>query len=417
MNKLSRIISKPELWVLILTLVSLPLFRGVKNTLVIVFCLVWFVQSYKIKNYGGLLRSWEWVLAAFTISGIISCFTNPFGWEGSISGVFTFIKLMLPAVLLSRLTISSKEVKMLAVAAIVGTFVAVIESWLSWDVTKNIYPELKSVGHVNQSALYISLTFGAAVVLAITSKGWQKLFFMGVSAFFALAMLPTRSMTASAVVVSMFIMAVILTFRPNKRFLGGLIAIVIVAGAGWKIADDHSVVARNFEKQIEYRLEGGDTGSNFWSYRDMIFKNSVFILKDYPWFGAGDRHFGLATGYENVKEVAERRGIEYKSDEFHHTNHGHNFVTSIMVNRGYVGLTLILTFLLLIGWQHLLWVVTYFKNREISVYPLLGIMAGIYIVVGGIGQSTLYVEHGQLAFCFLGVSMGYLNKLFCSENK
>ena len=408
MNKLSRAISKPELWVLILFFGTLPLFRGVKNTLIVVFCLMWFVQSYREKNYGGLFRSWEWVLVAFTLSGFVSCFTNPFGWEGPMSGVFTFIKLMLPVVLLSRLTINLEEVKVLVLSVVIGAFVAIIESWLSWDVTKNIYPELKSVGHVNQSALYISLAFGAVVSLAIISKGWQRLLFIGGAIFFALAMLPTRSMTASAVVVSMFMMAVIITFRVNRQFLGSLTLILLVAGTGWKVAENNSNVAQNFEKQIEYRLDGGDTGSNFWSYRDMIFKNSVFILKDYPLFGAGDRHFGLATGYDNVKAVTERRGVEYRSDEFHHTVHGHNFVTSIMVNRGYIGLSLMLFFLLLIGWQHLLWLINYFKTRNESIYPLLGIMSGIYVAVGGIGQSTLYVEHGQLAFCFIGISMSYL---------
>ena len=409
MNKLSRVISKPELWILILFLLTLPLFRGVKNTLIVLFCLVWLVQSFREKKYGGAVKGWEWALIAFTASGVISSFTNPFGWEVSVSGVITFIKIMLPALLLSRLIVSTQEAKVLVIATVAGAFLAVIESWLTWDMTVWIYPELKSVGHVNQSALYISLAFGAAAALFITSKGWQKLLFAAISIFFAIAILPTRSMTAAAVVFSMFIMSVLITFKADKRFFGGLIVVILVATAGWKIADNYSVVAKNFEKQIEYRLEGGDTGSNFWSYRDMIFRNSIFILKDYPWFGAGDRHFEVATGYENVKSVAERRGIEFKSEEFHHANHGHNLVSSIMVNRGYVGLGFILCFLLLVGWPHFLWLINYFHHRKASIYPLIGIMSGIYIAVGGIGQSTLYVEHGQLAFCFLGLSLGYLN--------
>ena len=179
-----REITKFELVLLMALLFVLPSFEGPRNVLLVVYLISWCVLGWKKKQYGGRVKIWECALGLFLVSGIVSSFSNPFGWEAPVSGVLTFAKLILPVFCLSRTIVTQRETELLAYSIILGTIVAVLYSWYVWfpDPVTGA-PELKSVGHQNQSALYVSLAFGVASVMALTSKGWQRIIFLDVWLF------------------------------------------------------------------------------------------------------------------------------------------------------------------------------------------------------------------------------------------
>ena len=405
-----RIISRQELTILSAFFFVLPLFEAIKNLLLLAYLIAWCTQSYKARDFGGRLRSWEWALLLFLLGGFISSYTNPFGWEKPLSGTLTFAKLILPAMLLSRTVITTKKVTFLSASILLGTFIATLASWYVWRRNGGVYPELNSVGHVNQSALYIALAFGVSLALFMMQKGWKRLVATIAVLFFAIALIPTLSTTAVTVIVAMVVAATCMTFRFNRKYLALLAAFLIVIVGSLLVASHYIPTVKSFKSEIEHRIHGGDTGNLFLSKRDVIFHTAVFVLSDFPLFGAGDRHFEVATSKEYVQSVATKRGLPYEPSRFFHTNHGHNLVTSVMVNRGYIGLFLLTGFILIALWQHVRWLSHFYSDRKLELEPLLGIMTGIYIVVGGFGNSTLYVEHGQLAFCLAGLSLGYLQK-------
>lgn len=405
-----RAISKIELFLLMAFFFVLPLYEGPKNILLVAYIITWCVQSWKANNFGGKLRLWEWALVLFLAAGFISCFTNPFGWEKPLSGVQTFAKLILPALLISRTNIPTPKATLLGSSIILGTLIAVLESWYVWNRDGGQYPELNSVGHVNQSALYIAIAFGVSLSLFMFQKGWIKGLSAVVALFFAIAMVPTLSTTAVVVIAAMAIGAILIQFRPDRKNLTLLTVCVTVIGTSLFVASSHIPVVKSFKDEIAYRIRGGDTGNSFLSARDVIFNSVIFVLPDFPMFGAGDRHFDIATSEEYMKSVAAQRGVPFESERFLHTNHGHNMVTSVLLNRGYIGLFLMLTFVLVAAWKHLHWLIQYYSERKLELEPVMGIMTGIYIIVGGLGNSTLYVEHGQLAFCLIGLSMGCLQR-------
>ena len=143
--------------------------------------------------------------------------------------------------------------------------------------------------------------------MALTSKGWQRIIFLGCMAFFAMATVMHLSMTAVAVVVAMTGVAMLLLFNyQSKWFAGGLILFVVFAGVANQFSEQIPLIS-TFKSKVEYRLNGGDTGDEFSSYRKEIFNSALFSLKDFPLFGAGDRHFGVATSHEYLQSVAEKR--------------------------------------------------------------------------------------------------------------
>ncbi len=411
-----RSISKPELFILLAFFFILPLAEGPKNLLLVAYIITWCAQSWKASDFGGKLRAWEWVLLLFLATGLISSYTNPFGWEKPLSGALTFAKLVIPAILLARTSIATKNNTLLAASIMLGTFVAILISWYVWVRDGGEYPELNSVGHVNQSALYIALAFGVSLTLFMMQKGWIKIVSAAAVLFFAIAMVPTISITAVAVILAMAVAAICLKFRPNSQHLALLVAGVAVVGSALFVASDFVPTVKSFKANIEHHMHGGDTGNSFLSKRDDIFNTAMFALSDFPFFGAGDRHFAVATSEEYVQSVAAKRGVPFEPEQFFHTNHGHNLMTSVLLNRGYIGLFLMLSFILIAACKLLSWLMQYYSNRKLELEPVLGIMVGIYILVGGLGNSTLYVEHGQLAFCLVGVSLGYLQRKSVRSN-
>lgn len=405
-----RAISKPELFLLVAFLFVLPMYEGPKNLLLVIYIITWCVQSWRAKDFGGKLRSWEWVLALFLATGFISAYTNPFGWEKPISGALTFTKLILPAILISRTSIPTPKVALLGSSVILGTLIAVLESWYVWIRDGAEHPELNSVGHVNQSALYIAIAFGVSLALFMMNKGWKKALPLLLTFFFAAALIISKSMTAFGVALVMSVAAICIQLKPNVKNAVTLALSVIAMGALVFIASDHISALKKFESKATYHAQGGDTGSSFLSKRDVIFNSVIFVLPDFPVFGAGDRHFDIATSEEYMQSVAAQRGIPYEAERFFHTNHGHNMVSSVLLNRGYLGLLLILSFIFIAAWKHLQWLKQYYSDRKLELEPVIGIMTGIYIIVGGMGNSILYVEHGQLAFCLIGLSLGYLQR-------
>ena len=405
-----RAISKPELFLLVAFFFVLPMYEGPKNLFLVAYIITWCVQSWRAKDFGGKLRSWEWVLVLFLATGFISAYTNPFGWEKPISGALTFTKLILPAILISRTSIPTPQVTLLGSSIILGTFIAVLESWYTWNRDGGLYPELNSVGHVNQSALYITIAFGVCLAMAVTKKGWLRAVFATGILFFSAALVPTGSITAVATILAMIVVTIATIIRFNaKSLLTITVSLIALIGITY-LANNHIIKVRAFKNAIDYHMQGGDTGSSFFSKRDVIFNAVIFVLPDFPMFGAGDRHFDIATSEEYMQSVAAQRGVPYEPERFFHTNHGHNMVTSALLNRGYVGLFLILSFIFIAAWKHLQWLMQYYTDRKLELEPVIGIMTGIYIIVGGMGNSTLYVEHGQLAFCLIGLSLGYLQR-------
>ena len=405
-----RSLSKPEFYLLILFLFSLPSFEGPTNLLLVSYLVAWVIQSWRVKTFGGSLRLWEYALLLFLAAGFITAFSNPFGWEEPLKGVLTSAKLILPGICLSRTRVVNNQLLYLLTSATVGTLFAVLAAWYAWWGTGTAYPELHSVGHTNQSALYIALAFGISISLVLTQKGWLRITFALLSVFFALAMLPQGSMTATGVVVAMTALAVAMKLRLKLRTLLITLASVVVIGftltyAG-KIIPEFDTLAT----KVTYRIKGGDSGSDYYSKRDLIFNAAIFSLSDFPWFGVGDGHFGKATSLEYIQAKAAERGVEYQGKRFFHTSHGHMIVTNFLLNRGIIGLSLMLIFLVIVAIMHIQWLWQYFFSRKIELEPVIGLMAGVYVVVGGLGNSTLYVEHGQLAFCLLGLAIGCLQQ-------
>jgi O-antigen ligase len=162
----------------------------------------------------------------------------------------------------------------------------------------------------------------------------------------------------------------------------------------------------------EFRAEAIDrvTGDDLWSGRDKILNSALEVYDRHPLFGTGFRSFGLATAEEIVRAEVEGDGRNYDAikDRYWFFGHGHNLWTTMLIERGILGVVLI-TWLL----------VAYFRaflplaiRQGAASSDQMAAQAGVLIATGflvaGLGNTTMMNEHGQAGMGMIAILWGYL---------
>ena len=123
--------------------------------------------------------------------------------------------------------------------------------------------------------------------------------------------------------------------------------------------------------------------------------NTSLVVAGSSIFGYGLSSFGKATEATNVKAALESRGSSWEAFKSNYvsSSHGHNILSNVLVERGWAGVTIILMFQIAL--------LRVFLKSPKAYGSAIGILTLSAISIGGLFQSTLHVEHGQLAFLCL----------------
>jgi O-antigen ligase len=304
---------------------------------------------------------------------------------------------------LKRSALTWDEARRILLAACAALWVGLAIGLFDYARRAEMYLELPSVGHVNQSALYIAL-LAAATYAWTLQRGFasaRERWFVGLSAVvFGASLLITGSRAALlgyGAFVAAFTLAWLL-FGPAvdaraRRFALGVIAAaaVLVGGLlsiarflpadpvqvtiGDKLTDQRSMPIRMTHWRLAY--EG-------WRAR--------------PWLGHGPDSFRTLRP-EQACQWRAQRGQDCDPAAYASTAHAHSLYLATLAERGTLGL---LALLLLFGtWG---WTLLQSMRREIAS-PLwaASAVALAVVAVGGSFNTTLRVEHGSLALALLAL--------------
>lgn len=286
----------------------------------------------------------------------------------------------------------------------IGTIVAIIESFSSWSGWLGSYPELNSVGHVNQSALYLAFSIiPVGLLLGIRRNLVNMILGVVVVAAVFWYQGPAKSLVGFAA----FVMALggvwsiyCWTHRYIKTLIGSLALSLAALLVALTIPPTYLGYYEHFRSDLQHRW---DSEKNPYSYRDRILNSAVEVSgKSLLGFGLGS--FGEATTLQRIKASVESRGGDWdiEKDRFFSTSHGHNIFANVLVERGWIGIMVLslclLAFLIL------------FRRAAQSIGAQLGLLTLFLILFAGLGQSTLHVEHGQLAFICLALCFVIINE-------
>lgn len=406
-----RFADKFEITLLSIILLCLPLFEAPKNVfgllLVIAFLGLGWRRGFGCKNpiewpiIGLILVLWiagftsEYQGASGWYHGELNLFENALRW--SFLGIVVLIS--------GRYTFTEQQARLLWLVAGCTAVLAVGDALYGWYVAGKLYPEIRSVGHVNASGLYVLVATAVGMGLLYLKPIWARVLGSAVLVAAIGFILPSRSIVTLVAAGALLVFACYVFVKQSGQVIraavGAMVLVAICAGGLM------SPIGAPFRAELQHRI----TGDEIFSNRDKILYTALEVWDRNPIFGSGFNSFDAATDPDVVRAELEAEGRDYdaEADRFLRTVHGHNLWTNALIERGLVGLTLFTVLLGLYVWYF--WTILRQiedPNATDRMVVLTAQLVVIGFIIGGLGNTTMQNEHGQAGMMMLAIAAGYL---------
>ena len=413
-------------FLLLLLLFVTPLWEAPKNLLIVSMFIWWLATG----NIGRELHTAPLYVKCFLLFSmfplvtlITSDITDASNLILDIKGAIKFSMALLPAYSLSMMKKGHEKPSTWLMAFLVaGGLSACVDASITWEKTAtHPYLELRGVGHVNQSALYMMLVLISAVALtwskktSLASLGW-----FGVITSLVFLIL-SKSLTALVVLMCVSVLWTgILIVENRYRMIVCMFSCLAIASLGFVL-----MVPNAGQHWSTLKIEISDRifGDNPTKYRLHIYRTAIEIYGHHLWFGVGPDQFGKATSEMQIRTELEEKNIRYKQvkHNYYYTNHGHNIWTTVLVERGLTGIVFVALFFASSGFRICKLSIHVFSkmsgNHQLMQLVFLSGATWIILFVGGIANTTLHLEHGLIGVVFLVWSISSLELRSVSSSR
>jgi hypothetical protein len=384
----------------LLFLFFLPLYEAPKNIFSVLFVFLGGWVAFYRENAAQRFKSKDLVVWAFlllAISPFVAGWNSPYmDWPSRLSSAVNWALMPLVALILLVVNFSKSHQLWALRIFCVGAVVSVGEAFYSWV---GPYPELNSVGHVNQSSLYLAFCLIIAALLLIKRTHTFDLA-LGLAVILSVFAYqgPARSMVGFGASICV-IGSMVVIFCINRKYFKAIVGL-FAAGSlivAWAITQPPRSFGpyEGFKREMDSRL---NSGSAIYSQRDLLV-NSALEVASNSLFGFGIGSYGAAAHSSQIREAVEARGGDWAVEQknYFSSSHGHNLFANLLVERGLFGVAAMAFFLSFL--------MIHFGRTFQAEVSQIGILTIAVICLAGFGQSTLHVEHGQLAFVCIGLCL------------
>lgn len=386
---------------LALLILFLPSFEAPKNIFWAAYVITWFVNRFRDKDFGGKWKAWDTLIVTWIASGyIVAAFAGfqHHEWLGA-NDILRYGSILW---LVMRSRVAESELRTLLTITIASAVLALaLGVWSLYVTHKTTALQLHSVGHVNHSAIYLAIIYGASLTLTLAywknSRAlWQSLSVL-VTATLAIALIISDSRAALGAGLILTLIIGLIWLRRSLRTVIALFAITLVA-AGLAYFGQTSII-----KKIESRIDGNNTLAG----RIEIWNVAKEAWCKYPLFGVGMNNYGKIS----VKHVAQwraERNETFESGRYLGNGHAHSLYFNTLAERGIFGFSILI--LVLLAWAATL--ARHLPRRDHSnlYWALWGGSFSAWFVTVGIGafNTTLHHEHAILSMLLLGFWLSHL---------
>ena len=387
---------------LTLFLVSLPSLEAPKNIFMFLFVISAFLIEVKDRTYKNY-EICDGIFLSLILSALLSaCFgaLNGYEWKGFRTILFT----SLMGWLLYRYKYTAKELNFFYWITILSTIPALL--WGLAEVfifNSKTSLQLNSVGHVNHSAIYLTLIYGALVSKVINIDNNDSaikkigLYALTLTLFASLAIGESRAAFGCGILIT--ILSIFFSKKSiSKKIMGYIYFSVLLA---LTVLLNIAII-----QKITIKMDGHDN----LSARDKLWSISIEGSKINPILGLGNGNWKLMPE-EKIKQITESQNKNYSPEDFKFAiqhGHPHNLYLATLADRGVFGLLILAN--LIVYWLFKL-IKTYLMTKRSQGYSLFWLSSlSAWISVFGIGlvNTTFHHETALLAFVFLSLQLGYL---------
>jgi O-antigen ligase len=380
---------------LALLIASLPSLEAPKNIFLVSFVSIATFRQFKnIKlNLWGI---WDYFflffLAAAFLSSAFAGYAPGEEW-GGFRVVLTYITV---GWLIARSTYTNQQILWLFWIVILGTIPP-----LTWGLIQYLFlytkPDLQlhSVGHVNHSAIYLTMifgaTFGALITLIRKNKFNYKILFLFAYCFLlyiSLMFSQSRAAFGMATILG-FLFLMIMPFTNKIKILSIVVFSIII------------IITLSFNPAIFMKQKELQRTNDLLSRRDLVWNVPFEASRFYPILGIGMNNWKHIT-MTDLKNSVEKRGEIFDEKKYCLTvGHSHNVYLQALLERGLLGLSSIIIFMILWAKE----IILGFKQKKNTGLNRMTLYASIsaWLAIFGIGlvNSTLHHENAILALLIL----------------
>ena len=391
-----------ELTLLFLMLLSLPSLEAPKNIFLVLFVATATIRQVKTK---GLMvwSDWDWMFLAIVTTAFLSTIFAGLAPGDEWGGFRTLLTIISIGWLIARSKYSSKQLGWIFWLTILSALPPLCWGLVQYLVlhTKSSL-ELHSVGHVNHSAIYLTMVFGATFGLLLSflkdSNTIKQTSLILLTTIFYVALLLGSSRAAVGIAIILTILFSLIFLRNLKLKLLSFSFLTLLTLPTFFLSS--GVIERQLQLQSTNQTLNG---------RAEIWHTTIEAARFYPLLGIGIDNRAL------ISEDMIKKSVESRQENFNEAyydfkfKHAHNFYLTNFAERGILGFMITLS-LILMWMQSLIKSYGQAKLSSQSAYLWMGSMSA-WLATFGIGfvNTTFHHEHGILACLFLGLHLSYLN--------
>jgi hypothetical protein len=399
-----RWLAPSEFAFLLLFAFFLPSREAPKTIFLTLYVVTWLLNRITTKDFGGPWKIWDSVAIIPIATGLLSAAFAGIRTPSGREWLALNDPLMQSALLLClwRARYGVKKWKALFAMLLFSCVIAELEGiWLWKIVGANPALQLKSVGHVNHSSIYLAIITGLSLTWTLYSIKYASLRVqVGLSAtslvlFMGVLISESRAAAGSSIAISCIVTLLAMRWLQIQKIWTTLIfgttalAVIIFGGSTMK---KHLASAE---------------GNNQLAHRDKIWSRGMIAWKANPAFGVGVGNFIEISDEKLTKWLAETDKIFTSEKYFVPMPHAHSLFVNTLAERGSTGFIALISFFSV--WVVNLLTTIPMKGTDSENFFFWGCSVSPCFInmIAGLANTTLHHEHALVSMISLAAWLAY----------
>ena len=387
---------------LTLMLIVLPTLEAPKNLFLLIFIVSWAFISKRERSWGGKWRLIDTIFLLWILADIVVGVNAVMVHDQPANGTKDIIKFVLLGWVVSRSEFSTIQMTSLSVIAIIFAVIPLAYTYLNCSGGSCI--ELNSVGHVNHTAIYLSIIYTLSLSLLVFSfkniSNYLRVALIITTGILAYVVIDTNSRAASGLISIITLMAMLYSIYHYRNWFSLITSILLISLASTIFIYNPPPVVTKF-------IHGSSLMGD--SSRHKIRNFSYYVFKIDPILGTGMGNFPNFT-HDDIKDLVVQDGKPYNKKEFMPFAHPHNIYYAYLTGGGLILFSIFSWF-----WLKMIQIIYRVNKRSNEKWLVFG-GTGVVMIVLGVGwvNTTLAHEHALITMLALGFVIS-IERKFCIE--